>query len=407
MDLDLTSWGLDGFISEDKDKDKGKGKSKATDQQPLSSVNSHFPVHANAPYGSIPQRRPARSMSVGNYDHLTLAADDRRKSIASPLDLEDLRSTSEQVPFQRRRAASYTLDDSLQPPSGPPAVESIPFPSRSIRSPSPAPNDAVRPQRYSSASMDSKFALGEPIRPRTNSNGTMASGMLLDNDNPFALQPPSRASRFDPKAAAHARTISNASMGSRVMLDNDATSVMTGRPAQQGRPFSTIDLLRPKVLVMPSPLQSLRPSAPHQEPVREGFQVSDDGPPLPPGARAGHDHRRVGEVPIASNSFIPNPRDNLTLSQMTFRNTLKVDGPGATVVDLELPRATEEGQQMIFDPIIPEDIPSPYPADEGAQPGRPPGRLFGKSLIDDLESRKAMMRSKQRCATLLTPIALC
>jgi hypothetical protein len=38
----------------------------------------------------------------------------------------------------------------------------------------------------------------------------------------------------------------------------------------------------------------------------------------------------------------------------------------------------------------------PVVSEEPSPPGRPAGKLFGKSLIDDLENRKANMRSKQR-----------
>lgn len=394
LEVDLTSWGLDAFISKDKES-KGKGKASP---QPLSSVATHFPTHANAPPGSVMRTRATRSMSAGNYDHLFPEQDDnRRKSIASPLDLAALQSTSDDVPFQRRRAASYSADSALHAPAGPPVVQNIPFPSRSVRSPSP-PLD--RPRSHSSGTLD--MLADGPGRQRSNSNGTMTSRFLLAEDNPFALEPPTRASRFDPKAAAHARTVSNASMGSRVLLDNDGQSVMTGRGVQSSRPLSTIDLLRPKVLVMPSPLQHLNSSAPPPplDHNREGFQFSADGPPLPPGARSTRRGSTFGDlnaVPIASNSFTPNPRMNLTLSQMTFRNTLKVDGHEAAYTDgADLPRATEEGQQVDLDPTIPEDTPVDLVTDDYGQPGRPPGKLFGKSLIDDLEARKAHMRSKQR-----------
>ena len=37
--------------------------------------------------------------------------------------------------------------------------------------------------------------------------------------------------------------------------------------------------------------------------------------------------------------------------------------------------------------------------EDSSKPHRPAGKLYGKSLIDDLESRKAQMRSKQRCVS--------
>lgn len=103
-------------------------------------------------------------------------------------------------------------------------------------------------------------------RRRTISNNSM--NLLADENNPFALRPPSTMSRFDPKAAAHARTMSNASMGTRMMLDDASVMTAQGRD----RRYSTLELLRPKVLVMPSPLQPASgPIAPPPSQTRDGF----------------------------------------------------------------------------------------------------------------------------------------
>jgi hypothetical protein len=101
--------------------------------------------------------------------------------------------------------------------------------------------------------------------------------------------------------------------------------------------------------------------------------------------------------PIASNSFTPNPLSDLTPSQQLFRNTLAVDGRFDTFPD-DLPRAIEDGEQAQLYPeeLEPEEPPPSPPLPDTSIPKRPPGKLYGKSLIDDLESRKAQMRSKQR-----------
>ena len=108
-------------------------------------------------------------------------------------------------------------------------------------------------------------------------------------------------------------------------------------------------------------------------------------------------------VPNPSQSFTPNPRMNLSLSQLTFRNTLMVGGQrDAAYSDLDeaLPRATEEGQQI--EDMVPEPAFAPIPVvvDEPEDPttsaARPAGKLYGRSLIDNLEARKAEIRSKQR-----------
>ncbi|KAF7355282.1 hypothetical protein MSAN_01444500 [Mycena sanguinolenta] len=409
LEVDLSSWGLDAFIAKEKEPKGAKRRSRSSTLQlpnphPVQSVRSH--------QGDGPVRRTTRSMSVGNLDALTsnVVEDNRRKSFGSPLDLEQM----EPIPFQRNRVASQPLPDS------------VPFPTGSVRSPSPPRQDDFRTSRfdaksqrplyerhYSSGSMDPRSlfreddeAEAEPRR-RTMSNGS--ANLLADENNPFALRPPSIMSKFDPKAAAHARTMSNASMGTRMMLDD--ASVMTGQGRE--RRYSTLELLRPKILVMPSPLQPTSgPVVPSTSQTRDGFLASAD-PPLPPGARSARRSTTSfpavdpssSAPPTASNLFTPNPRMNLTLSQLTFRNTLLVGGQrDVTYADIDdtLPRATEDGEQvqqttpLVEDEVIPQILP---PSEDQLKPGRPPGKLFGKSLIDDLESRKAEMRGKTRVFT--------
>ncbi|KAL0949965.1 hypothetical protein HGRIS_009985 [Hohenbuehelia grisea] len=380
LEVDLTSWGLDAFMPKDKDT-KGKGKARAS-TLPLQHPSSLTPgAQPRSASDNIP-RRPSglRTRSLGNMDSFAAEAaveastsdNLRRRSFGTPLDLDGVEAS-----FER-------------PPQSPPertGPQMIPFPSRSARSPSPA-NDLDRADNASIAP-----------RQRRDSNGTVQTG-LLGEDNPFALNPPTNASRFDPKAALHARTrtVSNGSLGTRMMLDNDAMSTMTGQPNKE-RPYSTVELLRPKVLVMPSPLQSVPgPRPPSPAKARDGFEISGDGKPLPPGARTAA-RRSILNPPIASNSFTPNPRASLTLSQLTFRNQLMIDGQrDVAYADLDnaLPRATEEGEQvpnLAIEDISPD---VPMPLDESGVRGRPAGKLFGKSLIDDLETRKNAMRNKKR-----------
>lgn len=92
---------------------------------------------------------------------------------------------------------------------------------------------------------------------------------------------------------------------------------------------------------------------------------------------------------------------NLSLSQLTFRNNLTVGGQRDIAyndIDGEIPRALEEGEQVQLAPTTPTmevEMALPIPAEDPG-PRRPAGKLYGKSLIDDLESRKAQMKSKQR-----------
>lgn len=427
LEVDLVSWGLDAFMPKEKASRNGKAKAKSSDlsaPHPISSVPSHHPLTNNDTVTTTPKRAlgASRSMSVGgNLEYVGTgreilgkqgihSVDNRRRSIGSPLDLASLEVS--QIPFQRPRASS-----SFTP-------QSVPFPATSIPSTSP-PNEEFGVQSTSFAtqggplprtherllsnlSIGSKLPLREEPsslmgRTRTMSNATMTT-ILLADDNPFALRPPSRASRFDPKAAAHARTMSNASMGSRLPLDGDRMSVMTGQPhhEQERRYSTTLELLRPKVLVMPSPLQSVAvPTPTLHDKVRDGFQLSTDGPPLPPGARSARRSSAALTImepspPVPSHSFTPNPLNTLSLSQLTFRNTL-IGQKDPTYMDRNLPRATQDGDQAHFEAFeLENQMSTPVESESPPKTGHPAGKLFGKSLIDDLESRKAQMRSKQR-----------
>jgi hypothetical protein len=420
IEVDLTSWGLDSFIPKDKARSSknSKGKDKVE-----TLPNPHAATQASS-------YRAVRSMSMGNLDAFgaggafldsasTTTPERRRRSLGSALELGDYQQVRQPLPPQRPSSTHDAID---RIPAAPP-LHSVPFPMQSVRSASPGPIDGfVSPSRerpMSSASMGSK-------------------GLIYDEEerpNPFAIDPPTpeKASRFDPKARVrstsvatmgsngpttlpHARTFSNASM----LRDPDAASFMSGAPAQRRptreRMYSTLELMRPKVLVMPSPLQGqVGGPIEQKEPMREGFEITTDGPPLPHGARSNTGGRlssaglignpTVSAVPVASNSFTPNPRASLTLSQLTFRNTLMVGGQrdvAYTDIDTGIRRATEDGEQIV------EEFPEEEPArpvtvvvDEPESAGRPPGKLYGRSLVDELEHRKATMRSKQRRVILL------
>ncbi|KAF8165359.1 hypothetical protein B0H34DRAFT_793756 [Crassisporium funariophilum] len=421
LEVDLASWGLDAFMPKEKSKN-AKGKERQQAPPPVGSTPAHRPSTNHESSIASPKRGlvTSRSASVGgNLDYLGTDAstnvEDRRRSYGTPLDLAGMESLG--PPLQRGRATSQA---SMTPSHI--ASQGVPFPTASGRSPSPGFEQAydARPRTHdrthSMASMNSKLLYEEtveeyPLRERNSSSGTMGPTNNAE-DNPFTIHNPSHISRFDSKTVEHARRYSNASMSSRIMLENDNVSVMTRQtrnPHPRERRYSTLELLRPKVLVMPSPLQHVSTNVPvpsmHQ--FREGFEHSTDGPPLPPGARSS---RRLSSsmsvletapdaIPLASNSFIPNPNLDLSLSQKTFRNTLIVGGRSGLFTDTDggLPRATEDGEQIQLNPIVKVEEPLVTPNLEGDSKAlRPAGKLFGKSLIDDLESRKAQMRSKQR-----------
>ena len=410
LEVDLASWGLDALIPKDKGKAKGKAKAIPFPLHPVVSVRSHAPLTKNASAATAPRRaiNTSRSVSLGGIaEHPSLnnefleATSKRRRSFGSPLDLVDMEIS--QLPLRRPRSLSYSA---VRPLSS--ALQSVPFPPSSGRSPSPALDEILDPQ----VSGGSQFV---------NRRLSRASLELQDepatteppSDNPFAIGPPSpsRLSRFDPKAAPHARTPSNISRGPNILPEQVAdvpVDYSHDQPKRERKYSTTLELLRPKVLVMPSPLQQVAPpTSPAPNQVRDGFMLSTDGPPLPPGALSTRRNSMMAaldsanKLPIASNSFTPNPLMNLSLSQMTFRNTLHIGGmrdPYSDVIG-GLPTAAQEGEQVEFDAseaqINDNALPVTGPTATGLEK-RAPGKLFGKSLIDDLEMRKNQMRSKQR-----------
>lgn len=409
-DLDLESWGLNDLLGE-------KGKEKGSKRRPSRLQNPHEIQHTKGPLS--PGLGP-RAVSMGNFDNIGFGGaivDDlsvepeprvgaeflderkRRASFGSPLDLAGMNAPNISLD-QARRKSAYGLLES-QPEPGP-SSQSIPFPS----DPTPQVDDGSSggvPRHDRTHSSISRGSRLDPVpeepgrRSRFDSQGnritTTAPPQAATNDenNPFSIRPPSpsRTSRFDPKGAAHGRTLSNASMGSRVLLDDAAS----GHRSIPRKFASRMDLLRPKVLIMPSPLQdskqNVRPPSPT---VRDGFQLSRDGPPLPAGARAVRKSMAFEDLP--PNPFTPNSRASLSLAQLTFRSGLHNQDIGYSE-NVAIPRATTDGEQARLPSPEPEETHAVVPLEE-KKDKRGPGRLYGKSLIDDLEARKANMRGKRR-----------
>ncbi|KAF8351471.1 hypothetical protein F5887DRAFT_1058327 [Amanita rubescens] len=324
LEVDLASWGLDALIAKEKGKSvKGKAKATAFSPHSVSSVRSHIPLTNSASAAAAPRRaiNTSRSVSLGGIaEHPDLrsefleAASKRRRSFGSPLDLVDMELS--QFPLQRPRSLSHSA---LRPPST--ALHS---------GRSPSPTDEVLDRRISAGSQFANRRLSRASVDSRLLQEERAGEFLTEapSDNIFAIRPPSpsRLSRFDPKATSHGRTISNISRGSRIPPEQAADvppDHIQDHPKRQRKYSTTLELLRPKVLAAPA-----APPAQHQ--VRDGFLVSTDGPPLPPGARSAGRNSMMNaldsanKLPIASNSFTPNPLMNLSLSQMTFRNTLHI-----------------------------------------------------------------------------------
>jgi hypothetical protein len=96
-----------------------------------------------------------------------------------------------------------------------------------------------------------------------------------------------------------------------------------------------------------------------------------------------------------SNPFTPNSRASLSLAQLTFRSGLHSQDTGYSE-NVGVPRVTNDGEQVRLPSPEPEDIPIIAVTPEEKTDRRGPGKLYGKSLIDDLEARKAELRGKRR-----------
>ena len=379
-ELNLASWGVDQFLAKDDPKKKRRHSRAST----LNELGGGRPISP----GGIPTQ-PARAASPAAVSVLVDRAPNRR------------------VDVLKARSVGNWSEAGLIDEVGPERLSGTFSRARA--------NSIADPLEIANANdlPPAQFRRGHPRQSGSTSSGVPFPSMMnpnIDLPNPFELPPPApdRSSRFDPKVLAHQRTHSYASLSSRQVLDlqqerqhdfNDGASVMTGAFQWEGPArYSRIDMLRPKVLVMPAPLQDQQqqPTGPVRM-IREGFEDTTGARPMPPGAkttgpRPGSTMFNAGEQGIG---FTPNPRSSLSLAQLTFRNTLMVGGErDVAYADIEanLQRAEEEGVQI--DLGIPEELPE--------QPRRAPGKLYGHSLMDELEARKHQLKGKQRYAQTST-----
>ena len=430
--VDLASWGLDSLIPEmskaSKDKARPRQRSGPARIRPASEhldnlPNPHGPqeIDDEGPMPNpIPRRPPgARSHSLfgdagmkklfldeqapGNVDASTFPLAGRRHTIAMPDEFGEMTSALPILspPPRPRSAADISIDPST-----------VPFPDS---------------------------------RP-----GSALGHLEPEEENTFAvpLPPPERLSRFDPKAARHPRPLSgsswvstdelqaarqraqsSASLGSRggmLVFEDDATatkdpSVVTGLadagnrnsqlPAAPSfadtRRLSRLELMRPKVLIMPGPLREVNNKP---NPVdaslkrRPGFMDSTGDRPLPvnfrasaaPGIQPGTrpltmaaGSGELGEVLLPNN-----PRTSFSATQLMFRNNLLVGGQRDVSyldIDNRVARATHDGEKI----EVYEEDPN-FIENEFLELHRPTGKLLGKSLMDALEARKAEIRGKRR-----------
>lgn len=199
----------------------------------------------------------------------------------------------------------------------------------------------------------------------------------LNSTNGFALESRLHNSLVLSSAAGPERSSTPLKIGNSLTESGQEYSEIP-TPRQFGRPlmpprYSTSAVtrinrssLRPNVLIMPSPLADSEESLHPDVKVPDGFVRGDK--PLP--AEAKTKGRRPG---------LP-----LSLSQKTFRSSLLVDGK-RDYEEYFVGSSEIEGEMGVSSRDITIDAIQ-----------RRPGKLYGKSLIDELEARKAMMKGKRR-----------
>ena len=385
-ELNLASWGVDQFLAKGDEKKKRRHSRAST----LNELGGGRPISSSG----IPAD-PARAASPAAMSVLVDRAPNRKVDVMKARSMGNWSEAGlmDEVPPERQsgtfsRARANSVADPLE-------------------------------IAHANELPPAQFRRGHPRQSGSNSSAVPFPSMIspnVDLPNPFELPlpAPERSSRFDPKVLAHQRTLSYASLSSRQVLDvpdlqqerqydfNDGASFMTGAFQREGPArYSRIDMLRPKVLVMPAPLQDQQQPTGPARMIREGFEDTTGARPMPPGAKTTGPRPAstlfgAGEQPIG---FTPNPRSSMSLAQLTFRNTLMVGGErDVAYADIEanLQRADEEGVQI--DLGIPEELPE--------QPRRPPGKLYGHSLMDELEARKNQIKGKQRCVQMSIDLIL-
>ena len=272
------------------------------------------------------------------------------------------------------------------------------------------------PQRGSGrmSSASSSYPTNIPLPASPSSAMGRPDSLYLDSPgeegmNPFSLPAPAgnRVSRFDPKIAAHQRTSSRGSA-----LPDRPSSRATGYFGAESGPYDAqskhgqlespssprgpqmqpkIQLLRPKTLLMPTPLQGqLDPndSAPLGSIDKRGFLVGER--PLPPGAV--RPNSLLGSLPTSKSGNVR------SATQRMFADSLAVGGSrgeyfvGGADADGEVAFHQLGGQTA---PETEEHM-AREAAQNGTEDWRPVRPVTGLSLMDKLEERKAVQMAKRR-----------
>ncbi|KIO30208.1 hypothetical protein M407DRAFT_5732 [Tulasnella calospora MUT 4182] len=396
----LSSWGLEGLVEKNEKKDKRPthlnfdkfttidlDEPREPPSRALSAMlpNPHGPpTPTDVNTSSIQRYPPKRPLSMGDMDGLVIGVSPERR-----------RKSPEVIDY--RRSMIGTLDFTSPAPKSPGEGDGpqdlLAFPSKNTLKSTPAkesPNPFAipLPESMRRSRLDPK-AISDERRLSIGSMGQLAD--QANQEDQVDLEDPPEDSSTNFFGTNHPdsrlRTHSMGTIPTQAMLDADEPSPLPSPAAPESKRLTRLDLLRPKVLVMPSPLQDQK-AGPSKK-TRDGFFTTDDGGlPLPIGSRP---EARPGLAPLPGSGS--NPRLSMSLSQLTFRQSLMVGGqrdPSYADIDRNLRMADQDGERA--------DQGWSEEEDEDKEL-RPAGKLYGKSLIDNLEARKAVIKGKQRVFT--------
>lgn len=349
-EVDLAEWGLPDTLLPDQDAPQAR--------PPLTVTTSGYTYKPATASAEGRKHRKGRTVSFHAFPSIPHEEDG----------VEELRQQEPEEAAERPRPrSSMSMMNRGRPTS--------PFAAPSPTSATFSPIDVAR---------------GVPLPP---SPGPAAPPLIEQPEeevNPFALPAPAgpRLSRFDPKASTpveRPRPVSTAS-GYFPSIEPHP------HPHQPPAPVSR---LRPRTLIMPSPLHGvLNPTQNQPRAARDGF--THGAKPLPPGALTRPDSfvGRMGETP----------------SQRAFRGSLAVVGArdSRDFVGYEgiPPSAEREGEIAVqqFGGREYDDDEEEEEGDEGEgeEGWRPETRYVrGPSLMDRLEARKAELKGKNRSVRIL------
>ncbi|KAJ9106712.1 hypothetical protein QFC19_003024 [Naganishia cerealis] len=420
-EVDLTSWGLPETLlpqnplaintidsgsrqqSFDSSRDmQGRPSSSPFDR--INSPSSAYSQPVKPAVASLSNRRNRKGRTVSFHDYTSILNSDARQE-EDPMEELAQHESSECIVRPRSSMSVMNRGRPTSPFNAPQAsptaasfaiapAGSVPLPSHVPLPPSPGPGQMNVPPSPSRSTQDQ-----------------------YDEPNPFALPAPAgpRLSRFDPKVMtpSEADDFPGSSRGTNVdrpvsqasgyfpQVDSKRRSLVS--PPQHP---STMSRLRPRTLLMPTPLQgTLDPT--QSQPSRweqEGF--SHGAKPMPPGALTRPDSF-VGQLSDKSAT------KRFSSSQQLFRVTLAgvdgkrdshVSGHGYEPGFLNIPPSAEKDGEVGVqqyggrdgygddDSEFDEEYLAP-----GEQDWRPETRYVeGPSLMDRLEARKAELRNKQR-----------